>query len=168
MKTILVAVNLAEPYTRLIKKARSVANVYNARLRLVYVAPPDPSFVGAASWPQIVRDGFASELKEEHNELRSIADGIREHGVECESFMVRGHVVDVLLEQIEKSKPEMVILGSHEEGGLFQALSGGVVRGVLRRGKCPVLVVPLPEPAPEESACADDGSAEERQAGSDA
>lgn len=161
MKTILVAVNLDEPYTRLIQKARSVAKVYAARLRLVYVAPPDPSFVGAASWPQIVRDGLASELKEEHNELRAIADRVREQGVESDAFMVRGHVVDVLLEQIQKVKPEMVILGSHEEGGLFQALSGGVVRGVLRRGKCPVLVVPLPEPSPEDSACADGEDAEE-------
>lgn len=156
MKTILVGLDLSEPYTRLIDRAESVARVYAARLRLVYVAPPDPSFLGSASWPQVVRDGFASELKEEHTELMGVAESIREKGISADSLMVRGHVVESLLEQLQKTQPEMIVLGSMQEGGLFEALGGGVVRGMLKRGGCPVLVVPLPAKEGEdgESLCA--------------
>lgn len=157
MKTILVGLDLSEPYTQLIERAESLARVYEARLRLMYVAPPDPSFLGSASWPQVVRDGLASELKEEHTELVGVAESLRERGVDADSLMVRGHVVESLLEQVEKMHPEMVVLGAMHEGGLFEALGGGVVRGMLKRGKCPVLVVPLPAKEKVDEASADSG-----------
>lgn len=152
MKTILVGLDLSEPYRHLIARAESIARVYEARIRLVYVAPPDPSFIGSASWPQVVRDGFASELKEEHSKIVSVAEELRGRGIEADSLMVRGQVIDALLEQVGKTSPEMIVLGSVREGGLFEAFGGGVVRGLLKRGGCPVLVVPLPSEDEEEVA----------------
>ncbi len=149
MKTIVVGLDLSEAHGPLIERAESLARAYDARLRLVYVAPPDPSFLGASSWPQVVRDGFASELKEEHSEVVEIAESLRRRGVAADSLMVRGHVSQALLEQATRTEAEMVIIGSSPEGGLFEALGGGVTRSLLKDGGFPVLVVPLP-PADED------------------
>jgi nucleotide-binding universal stress UspA family protein len=150
-KTILVGIDLAEPYARLLEQGEELALLLNAKLRLVYVAPPDPSFLGSASWPQEVRDGFASELKDNHTHLVQLAKEMQGRGVDCDSVMTRGSVVDILLEQIEKATPVMTIVGSQREGGLLSGLAGGVVRGMLRRSMYPVLVVPLPEKVRDES-----------------
>lgn len=143
MKTILVGIDFSEPYAELVERAASFARVLDARVRLIHVAPPDPGFISSSSWPQVVRDGFASELKEEHSNLVRIAEQLTGRGLRADAQMARGPVVDVLLEQIERTKPELIILGSTPGGGLFQALGGGVVRGILKSGSCAVLVVPL-------------------------
>lgn len=150
-KTILVGLDLSEPYARLLEQGEELALLMGAQLRLVHVAPPDPSFLGSASWPQEVRDGFASELKDDHTHLVDLAREMSDRGVECDSIMTRGSVVDVLLEQIEKAEPVMVILGSRREGGILGGLTGGVVRGMLKRSRSPVLVVPLPEKVKEDA-----------------
>jgi nucleotide-binding universal stress UspA family protein len=151
LKTVLIGLDLAEPYARLLEQGEELALLMGARLRLVHVAPPDPSFLGPSSWPQEVRDGFASELKGEHKHLVELAREMTERGVECDAVMERGTVVDVLLEQIERVQPVMVIVGSQREGGLFGGLAGGVVRGLLKRSMYPVLVVPLPEKVRDEA-----------------
>lgn len=144
-KTILVGIDLAEPYARLLEQGEELALLLDARLRLVYVAPPDPSFLGSAGWPQEVRDEFATELKDDRTHLVQLAKEMQERGLQCDSLMMRGNVVDILLGEIEKTTPVMTIVGSQREGGLFGGVSGGVVRGMLKRSVYPVLVVPLPE-----------------------
>jgi nucleotide-binding universal stress UspA family protein len=149
-KVILIGLDLSEPYGRLLEQGEEFAQVMNARLRLVYVAPPDPSFLGSASWPQEVRDGMADELKEDHTHLVELAKEMTARGVEADSIMARGSVQEVLLEQIDRLRPLLVMLGSRRDSGILGGLTGGVVRAMLRKSTVPVLVIPLPEKVDEE------------------
>jgi nucleotide-binding universal stress UspA family protein len=65
--------------------------------------------------------------------------------------MARGSVQEVLLEQIDKLRPLLVILGSRRDSGILGGLTGGVVRAMLRKSTVPVLVIPLPEKVDEEA-----------------
>lgn len=87
--------------------------------------------------------------------LADIAESLRTKGIAADSLMMRGHVIETLANQINRIKPEMAILGSKMEGGLLQTLGGGVVRGVVKKSGCPVLVIPIP-PSEEEELCEDE------------
>jgi nucleotide-binding universal stress UspA family protein len=53
-----------------------------------------------------------------------------------------GLAVDDILEQAAKYKADYIILGSHGHGALYHLFSGSVVTGILKRAKCPIIVVP--------------------------
>jgi nucleotide-binding universal stress UspA family protein len=48
----------------------------------------------------------------------------------------------LILEQIERAKPALVVMGSHGHGRLYQLLIGSMSDKVLRSARCPVVIVP--------------------------
>lgn len=58
-----------------------------------------------------------------------------------EEFIVEGDSKDEALSQIEETKPDLVIVGSHGKTGL--RMLGSVSRAIVAQSKCSVMVVPL-------------------------
>jgi len=114
----------------------------NREIYLLYVAEPDPSFVGYEAGPDEVRHEVAVEFKREHEQLHAMADRLREQGHEAQAIMVQGPTVQTILEQAEKLDAEVIVVGSHGRGKLFDLVVGCVSAGVIRKSPVPVLVVP--------------------------
>ena len=109
---------------------------------LLHVAEPDPSFVGYEAGPVEVRHDVAMEFKREHDELHAMADRLREQGHQVTALMIQGPTVQTILEQAEKLEAEVIVVGSHGRGKLFDLVVGSVSAGVIRKAQVPVLVVP--------------------------
>ncbi|MBT8479689.1 MAG: universal stress protein [Gemmatimonadetes bacterium] len=114
----------------------------NREIYLLHVAEPDPSFVGYEAGPDEVRHDVAVEFKREHEQLHAMADRLREQGHEVSALMVQGPTVQTILEQSEKLGAEVIVVGSHGRGKLFDLVVGSVSAGVIRKSAVPVLVVP--------------------------
>jgi len=114
----------------------------NREIYLLHVAEPDPSFVGYEAGPDEVRHDVAVEFQREHEELHALADRLREQGHEVTALMIQGPTVKTILEQAEKLEAEVIVVGSHGRGKLFDVVVGSVSAGVIRKAKVPVLVVP--------------------------
>ena len=114
----------------------------NRDIYLLHVAEPDPSFVGYEAGPDEVRHDVAIEFKREHEELHALADRLREQGHEVTALMIQGPTVKTILEQAEKLEAEVIVVGSHGRGKLFDLVVGSVSAGVIRKSPVPVLVVP--------------------------
>jgi nucleotide-binding universal stress UspA family protein len=56
--------------------------------------------------------------------------------------MIQGPTIQTILEQAEKREAEVIVVGSHGRGKLFDVVVGSVSAGVIRKAKVPVLVVP--------------------------
>jgi len=52
-----------------------------------------------------------------------------------------GHVSDTILAYINKSKPDMVVMGSKGRSGLMDVLLGSVAQRVASKSTVPVLLV---------------------------
>ena len=70
-------------------------------------------------------------------DLRTVADG-----TEVLAFHIQGPIVDKVLDEADKHGADLIVVGSHGHGALFEFLVGSVTSGILRASKCPVLVVP--------------------------
>ena len=139
--SLLVAVDfssVAEDQLEIVGRlARPSREIY-----LLHVAEPDPSFVGYEAGPVEVRHDVAAEFKREHEELHGFADRLRDQGHEVTALMVQGPTVQTILDQAEKLDAEVIVVGSHGRGKLFDVVVGSVSAGVIRKAKVPVLVVP--------------------------
>jgi len=59
------------------------------------------------------------------------------------AMLVPGDPSGKLPEEIDRLRPEMVVMGSHGHGALYQLLAGSVCQAVLNHAACPVVVVPI-------------------------
>ncbi|MDP2470958.1 MAG: universal stress protein [Candidatus Palauibacterales bacterium] len=114
----------------------------NRAIYLLHVAEPDPSFIGYEAGPDEVRHEVAVEFKREHDQLQALAGRLREAGHRVTALMVQGPTVATILEQADRVEAEVIVVGSHGRGKLFDVMVGSVSAGVIRKAKVPVLVVP--------------------------
>jgi nucleotide-binding universal stress UspA family protein len=109
---------------------------------LLHVAEPDPSFIGMEAGPDEVRDQVAKQFHEEHEKLQAMAARLRDAGYEITSLLVQGPTVQTILKEADRVAAEVIVVGSHGRGKLFDLVVGSVSAGVIRKAKVPVLVVP--------------------------
>ena len=105
------------------------------------------SFVGSVSahsfaGPKAVNlvESTLKEAASKHTEaVKRLCD---KHGVESTTTITTGHPVEDIVEEAEKSKADLIVMGSHGKSALSAAVLGSVTYGVIHRDmKTPVLVV---------------------------
>jgi len=111
-------------------------------IHLLHVTEPDPSFVGLAAGPEEVQHQVANELQRARDELDAFADRLRTKGHVVHTWLVPGPTVQRILGEAEKLDADVIVMGSHGRGKLFDLVVGSVSAGVIRESRVPVLVVP--------------------------
>ena len=142
MKTILVPLDFSHASEPILDVVREVAPSLGARVVLIHVEPPEPAFVGYEAGPQSVRDTVAREAQENHQRLHDTQEGLQGDGVDTEVLLIQGPTVEKILSEAGRVEADMIIMGSHGHGALFDLLVGSVSEGVMRKSPCPVLIVP--------------------------
>jgi nucleotide-binding universal stress UspA family protein len=152
MRVVLVPLDFSPVSDAVVAWAARLAERFECQMWLLHVAAPDPEFVGYEAGPDVVRDQRASELREEHRELQSRAESLRERGIDARALLVEGPTVQKILSEAEKVSTDLIVMGSHGHGALHRALLGSVSEGVVRGAHCPVTIVPARSTASEQPA----------------
>lgn len=147
MQNILAAIDFSEVTPATIAQAETMARAFGCKLWLIHAVAPEPDFVGFGTGPPSVREDTANAYRKEHHQLQEWAETLRQKGIEATGLTIQGATVDTILAEVKKLKADLVIVGSHGHGRLFQAIVGSVSEGILRKADCPVLVVPVSQHA---------------------
>lgn len=139
---ILVAIDLSDASERVMAAAQRVAEATGAAVTVLHCAEPDPDFIGYEAGPDVVRDQVAEEFRREHRAVQAHADALRSAGIEATGLLVQGPTVDTTLAEARKLGAELIVVGSHGRGALYDVLVGSYSQGILRKSPVPVLVVP--------------------------
>jgi nucleotide-binding universal stress UspA family protein len=83
----------------------------------------------------MANDGFTSPKA-----ARIFAEGVIK--------VVSGDPADRIVAETQEGKHDLVVMGTHGQGGLMALVLGSVARETIHRVRVPVLVVPLPEDHP--------------------
>lgn len=139
---ILAAVDFSPVTEQVLKTLVRIAATFPAEVRLVHVAPPDPAFVGYKAGPDVVRDQVAAEYHASHQRLQALADRLRSQGADTTALLLQGATVATLITEAKRLPAELIVLGSHGHGAVYDLLVGSVSEGVVRSAQVPVLLVP--------------------------
>jgi len=142
----LVAVDRSDMAEQVTRRTAALPLPPATELLLVTVIPPRESLAAVAP---TVWSGMANELEailrgareeaEEH--LRTLGRTLQAGGRPVKAEILRGDPAGAILAEVERRQVDLVILGSHGEGGVDRWLLGSVSERVARHAPCSVLVV---------------------------
>jgi nucleotide-binding universal stress UspA family protein len=121
---------------------RVAAAAPETKIWLLHVAEPDPSFVGYEAGPDVVRDQVAAEYRRERQQLQACAERLRAGGRDVSALVVQGAIAETILGEAAKLEAGLIVMGSHGYGAIAEFIVGGVSKVVLRKARCPVLIIP--------------------------
>ena len=136
---LLVAVDLSESTSIVVREAAKIAG----EVWVLHVAEPDPEFVGYEVGPQVVRDSVAAEMRAEHREIEKLAVSLSHDDVSATPLLVQGPSAETILKKAAELGVDLIVIGSHGHGAMYQLLVGSVSEEVLHHAQCPVLIVPV-------------------------
>ncbi len=148
MKTILVPIDFSPVSTRIVAAGAELARGLGGRIVLLHVVPP----------PVLTDSDFGTQLTSEYTAQASVAadrrlEALRRRLERAEvPVAVRrtaGYPGPAILEAADEVRADFIVLGSHGHGAFYELVVGGTASRVLKRARCPVLVVPpLPVRSP--------------------
>lgn len=141
-KTILVPVDFSDVTARVTEAARALASAFQGEIILVHVQEPEPDFVGFEPGPPMVHVNVIHEMHASRRQLEELKSVVSQTGLNVTALHLQGATVGTILREAETRQADLIVMGSHGHGALYNFLSGSVTSGVLKSARCPVLVVP--------------------------
>ncbi len=144
MKSLLVSVDFGRASKLVVEKAGELALELQAKVVLLLVDEPQAAYIPlggssrlpAAAWPVETR----KRISKLEARLRALANPLKDSGIKVESVSLVGLIVNDVFEQADKYHADYIVLGSDV---CLAAERGNLFTGILRRSKCPMIVVPV-------------------------
>lgn len=160
MRSILVSIDFSDSTPHVLDVARQMAKALSAEIHLVHVTeaipaiPPGAMGYGAAGMPELmpmstnpipIMDPVPPPPAVSESQKAKLADWqkeIRQAGLEVTLHEPTGAVVDEILRVADATSANLIVMGRHGHGAMYNLLVGSVTEGVLKRSTHPVLLVP--------------------------
>ena len=142
---ILTAIDFSANSNTVMKFTAKLASSLGAKVRLVHVAEAEPGFMGFDGGPDEVRDQIAKEFHDERINLQLLADELRKKNIDATALLKQGPIAETILTLADKHNVEIIIVGSHGHGAVYDILVGSISAAIIKNAKCPVTIVPLSE-----------------------
>ena len=139
---ILVCVDLSDSTEEILKRIEKLCRPLNAKVWLLHNAMPEPDTIEFKVDPIEARESLAKKFHQQHCQIQELAERLRKSGVDATALLVHGKTVDTILTEASDLDIDMIVVGSHGHGAMFQLLVGSISEGVLQRSSKPVLVIP--------------------------
>jgi nucleotide-binding universal stress UspA family protein len=163
MKRILVPIDFSDVTPPVIDLARQLAKALGAEIHLVQVkeltaaAMPGTLGYGLAGMPELAPmsgvplPGFEpmpETIPEDEGQTSKLAkwqEEIAQDGIKVSLHEPTGAVAEEILNQAEALNADLIVMGTHGHGAMYNLLVGSTTKGVLKHSTRPVLLVPRPK-----------------------
>lgn len=142
MKTIVALVDFSDATFKVLKQAHAMARAFSSQVVIIHVVPPEPVVVDFGVAPTVMHAPSEDTVKADEARLLELQESLTKHGVQASIRQFQGATLESLLDECRKVRTDLIIVGSHGHGALYNFLIGSVTADVLKRATCPVLVVP--------------------------
>ena len=145
MKNLLVTLDLKPSDSLLLDQASMIAEKFKSKIWMVHIASTDPEFIGYDMGPMYIRDFLAEELRTEHRQLQSYAEELHKRSIVAEGLLIEGPTKEMILNEVTKLHIDLLIIGSHKHGFLYETFVGHTAVKMIGSLRIPLMIVPLPE-----------------------
>jgi nucleotide-binding universal stress UspA family protein len=140
MKKILVCLDFSEISKSVVDEACNFAEKTGAALNLVYVSPYRIEMNTHVVENQ-AQDTSMKMIKE-NREMERFESICRERGVEVDSDILKGNVIEALCAKAKEYEPDFIAIGSETTNAAVHMIKGSVGAGLLKNLKLPLLLIP--------------------------
>lgn len=143
MHTIVTLIDFSDLTPFVLAQSELFSKALNSKLILVHVVPKDHVVVdfGIIS-PVIPQAPRPESIAMHYDSLKALADGLTKKGVDVLVEQLVDADISKVLEACGNWTADLVIVGSHHHGALYNWFMGSFTSDVLKHAHCPVLVVP--------------------------
>lgn len=142
MNTVLAPIDFSAITERVVTSAIALARATGARLVLLHVVAPIP-FVGKNLALTVTGAELLAEAeKAAAARLARLQRSLRAKRVTAHVVHAVGDPCECISEQAERLMADHLVIGSHGHAALYDLIVGSTTHGVLKRAKCPVVIVP--------------------------
>jgi nucleotide-binding universal stress UspA family protein len=146
MRPIMLASDGSPASAEAKREAMELAHTLGAPLLAVSVEHVSIPSYGYYGYADIYTELRKSERDHATALLEEIAADAESRGIECETLVLEGQIVDELCRVAAERHVAMIVLGAHGWGALRRLVFGSVSAGVLQAAPCPVLIARAPDP----------------------
>lgn len=141
-KHILIPVDGSPTSMTAVAKAAGLAKAFGAQVTAVYVVDPYPFTGVGADFAYGQSQYMNAATAEANTALDAARKAMEEAGVPVNTVIGEGHAVhDGILQALETTGADLIVMGSHGRRGLEKLVLGSVTQRVLGVVHTPVLVV---------------------------
>ncbi len=165
IKKILYATDLSESAVHAFAYAVSLADIYGAGITMLHVIAETASeeFISSmisAKTLKEVKDRHYSEAREHmigkkrnnvtiKEVLQAFSDEVKADSqdqtfVTDEILIREGPPVETIIATAQKQNCDLIVMGTHGQGGITKVLAGSTAKKVVRQSAIPVLIIRLP------------------------
>lgn len=164
MKRILVPVDFSPAMEGVLKHARELARAFQAELHLVHVREisavpifpaatigypgigmPEMGFAGGVPMEAAMYQPTDLPNDKKETPIETLKAELTRAGLQVVAHEREGTVVEEILHSAQEISADLIVMGSHGHGSVYNLLVGSVTEGVLKAGKNAVLLVPAPD-----------------------
>ncbi|AVS74195.1 universal stress protein [Paracidovorax cattleyae] len=141
-KHILIPVDGSPTSMMAVTKAAGLAKTFGSQVTAVYVVDPYPFTGVGADFAYGQSQYMNAATSEANTALDATRKALEEAGVAVNTVIGEGHAVhDGILQALESTGADLIVMGSHGRRGLEKLVLGSVTQRVLGVVHVPVLVV---------------------------
>src|SRR6266566_2102511 len=156
MKRILVPIDFSDATPRVIDLARQLAKALDAEIHLVHVrelaaaATPGTLGYGLAGMPELAPMSGVPvpdfdpmpqpipESEDQKSKLTQWQKEIAQDGIKVSLHEPTGTVAEEILNQADVLHADLIVIGTHGHGAMYNLLVGSATKGVLKYSRRPV------------------------------
>jgi nucleotide-binding universal stress UspA family protein len=144
MKTIVALVDFSDVATNVLKQVQAIAVAFNSHVNVLHGIPMIHTVVdvGLAS-PTISQKPTPEQVQADFDRLQRLTELLRTCGVGVNLKQFHDASVESVVQEALKLEADLIVVGSHHHSAFYSLLIGSVTSDILKRAKCPVLVVPV-------------------------
>jgi nucleotide-binding universal stress UspA family protein len=164
MKRLVVPIDFSDATPRVIDLARQLAKALDAEIHLVHVKELTANAFGAgtlgyglAGMPELAPmsgvpvpglDPMPQPIPESEDQKSKLSrwqKEIAQDGIKVTLHEPSGSVADEILDQANAVEADLIVMGTHGHGAIYNLLVGSATKGVLKHATRPLLLVPSPK-----------------------
>ena len=163
MKCILVPIDFSDVTAPVIDLARQLAKALGADIHLLHVkeltaaATPGTLGYGLAGMPELApmsgvpvpgSESMPETIPEDEGQTSNLAkwqEEIAQDGIKVSLHEPTGTLAEEILNQADALNADMIVMGRHGHGAMYNLLVGSTTKGVLKHSTRPMLLVPGPK-----------------------
>lgn len=142
MKTILTPIDFSPASESVIAQATTLARALQARLVLLNVVQPPVVMSDYAPLMESIVELVAIGEKAAAKRLAKLRTRLAAERLNVETAQASGSPIQGIVDAASKLPADYIVMGSHGHTALYDLIVGSTTHGVLKRARCPVVIVP--------------------------